>query len=290
MKTLKDIIGKSLLKMKPKPSSRQATPLPSREGLGVGLLFFFLLLTSCTHDKVPTYDTSMTSLNIWVGTAGGVVYESVTYNYSYAYEEGSVTFHAQISGMPVDHDRTFRLEVLGKDAASVAPTVRAEEYVIPAGAIGGTYKVHLNTQLLPDPTLFSTSDGIVQFRMVPNQTFQTGTENHQLFTVIVKNYLAKPDNWDTVPTTQSMIIYYPLSKYFGTYSRVKYQFMIQTLGLMDFKIQTSMGSLPSYDEETNTISSTYALQLQQQMQQALKEYNATHKTPLTDEFGNLVEF
>ncbi|MCR4995602.1 MAG: DUF4843 domain-containing protein [Bacteroidales bacterium] len=250
----------------------------------------FLVASACSHEDVPTYDTRQTSLNIWVGTAAGVVYESATYNYSYAYEEGTVTFYAQITGMPVEHDRTFRLEVFGQDSAMVAPTVRTEDFVIPAGAIGGTYQLHLNTQLLPDANLFTENDGRVQLRVVPSKAFSLGTEDHQSFTLIVKNYLAKPDNWDTVPQRNDMLIYFPLSKYFGSYSRVKYQFMIEHLGLVDFQIRSSMGSLPSYDEETNTVSATYAVQLQQMMQQALREYNATHETPLTDEYGQLVSF
>ncbi len=249
-----------------------------------------MALIGCSHQDVPTFDTHETRLNIWVGTAAGVVYESTSYNYSYAYEEGSVTFYAQISGMPVDYDRTFRLEVFGKDSAQVAPTVRREDFIIPAGAIGGTFLLHLNTQLLPDASLFTEREGSVQFRMVPNDTFAIGTEDHQSFTVIVKNYLAKPDNWDTVPTRNDMLIYFPLSKYFGSYSRVKYQFMIEHLGLIDFQIRSSMGSLPAYDEETNTISAAYAVQLQQVMQQALREYNETHDTPLTDEYGEAVTF
>ena len=244
----------------------------------------------CTQKDVPTYDTAETRLNIWVGTAAGIVYESTTYNYSYAFEEGSVTFYAQITGMPVDHDRTFHLEVFGDDADQVAPTVRYEDFIIPAGAIGGTYALHFNTQLLPVADLFSETDGTVEFRVVPGEQFDLGTENHQSFTVIVKNYLAKPDNWDTVPVRNDMLIYFPISKYFGSYSRVKYQFMIEHLGLIDFQIRSSMGAIPAYDEETNTISAAYAVQLQQVMQQALRDYNATHDTPLTDEYGELVTF
>ena len=265
--------------------------LPSIQGRGRGVgLLFCLFIISCSQESVPTYDTNESHLNIWVGTAAGIVYESVSYNYSYAYEEGSVTFYAQITGMPADHDRTFRLEPFGPAAAQVAPSVRDEDFVIKAGAIGGTYQLHFNTQLLPDPTLFSEKEDTVLFRMVPNDEFELGTEKHQEFTIIVKNFLSKPDNWDRVPTRNDMLIFKPLKDFFGDYSRVKYQFMIQVLGLIDFQIQASMGSLPSYVEETNTVSATYANQLVQKMQQALAEYNATHDTPLTDEYGYPVTF
>ncbi|MBQ9665567.1 MAG: DUF4843 domain-containing protein [Bacteroidaceae bacterium] len=240
-------------------------------------------LGGCSKDDISSYDTSLTALNIWVGNAAGVVYESTTYNYSYAYEEGSVTFYAQISGMPADHDRTFRLEAYGGDYDQMSSTIRTEEYVIPAGEIGGTYKVYFNTQQLADPTLFTTRDGSVNFRVVSNDDFAIGTENHQTFTVILKNYLAKPDNWDEANYPRV-----PLSRYFGIYSRVKYQFMIEHLGLIDFEI--NYNTQTAYDEETNVVSAVYAVYLQQVMQRALNEYNATHDTPLTDEFGTPVIF
>lgn len=247
---------------------------------GVGLL---LILMSCSHEEVMTYDPARTSLDIWVGNAGGAVFESTTYNYSYAYEEGAVTFYAQISGVPADHDRTFRLQPFGGDSAIMANTIRTEDYIIPAGQIGGSYKVYFNSQALSSPTLFTTRDGQIHFRVAPNEEFDLGTENHQQFTVILKNYLAKPDNWDAANFPRI-----PLSKYFGTYSRVKYQFMIEHLGLVDFEI--NYNTQTAYDEETNTISAVYAVHLQQLMQRALNEYNATHDQPLTDEFGNPVTF
>ena len=247
------------------------------------LIALLLLTAGCSKEEVSTYDPSRTSLNIWVGTQAGAVYETTTYNYSYAYEEGDVTFYAQISGMPSKQDRTFTLEAYGDDLERMGNTIRLEDYVIPAGEIGGTFQVHFNTQLLSDPDLFTDEDGTIHFRMVENSTFAIGTEGHQSFTVVLKNYLAKPDNWDTAN--------YPrvaLSKYFGTYSRVKYQFMIEHLHLIDFEI--NYNTQTAYDEETNIVSAVYAVYLQQVMQRALNEYNATHETPLTDEYGNPVTF
>ncbi len=247
------------------------------------LALLLLVAGSCSKESVDTYDTGYSALNIWVGNAAGVVYESTTYNYSYAYEEGSVTFYAQIIGMPASHDRTFHLEAFGGDSATMIQTVRTEDYVVPAGATAGTYEVHFNSQTLGDSTLFTDYDGSINFRMVPNEDFDTGSEGHQQFTVILKNYLAKPDNWDTAN--------YPrvaLSRYFGTYSRVKYQFMIEHLGLIDFQINYNVAT--AYNEETNTVSAAYAVYLQQVMQRALNEYNASHDTPLTDEYGLPVTF
>ncbi|MBR2154405.1 MAG: DUF4843 domain-containing protein [Bacteroidaceae bacterium] len=261
---------------------------PPRGGVRGGLSFLLislalLIFSSCTKEEVSTYDTGYTALNIWVGNAAGAVFEKETYNYSYAYEEGSVTFYAQLSGMPVPYDRTFRLEAFGGDSALMANTVRVEDYVLPAGAIRGEYKVYFNSQKLSDPTLFTKQDGMIHFRMVPNDQFAIGSENHQQFTVVLKNYLAKPSNWDKANFPSRA-----LSVFFGTYSRVKYQFMIEHLGMKDFEV--NYNAQTAYNEETNVVSNSYAIYLLQVMQRALNEYNNTHETPLTDEQGNLVTF
>lgn len=240
-------------------------------------------VVACEQEEVLKYDASRTGLNIWVGTEVGTVYEEATYNYSYAYEEGGITFYARVYGMPADYDRTFTLEAFGDSLELIAPTIRTQEYVMPAGAVFGEYKVYFNSQKLPSADLFSETDGAVSFRLAANDTFETGSEGMQSFTVVLRNRIAKPDNWDAANYPQVA-----LSKYFGSYSKVKYQFMIEHLGLIDFIISYSAST--AIDEATNTVSPAYAVYLQQLMQERLAEYNASHDTPLTDENGDIVIF
>lgn len=239
-------------------------------------------MTACQKEEVDTYDVTCTGLNIWVGTSVSV-YDSIAYNYSYAYEDGSVEFYAQVYGVPVDYDRTFTLEAYGDHYELVAPTIRKEVYTIPAGKVSGVFEVHFNTQALPFPDLFTETDGKVRFRVAINDDFMGGAENMQSFTVILRNRLAKPSNWDTANYPQVA-----LNQYFGMYSRVKYQFMIEVLGLVDFTI--SYFASTAIDESTNLISPAYAVYLQQLMQKSLKEYNNSHDVPLTDENGEPVTF
>lgn len=253
------------------------------DGMVGACLACILLVCSCQQEEVDTYDVTRTGLNVWVGTAQGMIYDAVSYNYSYAYEEGSVTFYARINGVPVNYDRTFTLEAYGDWADVVTPTIREEVYTLPAGAVFGTYAVHFNSQLLPSSELFTEEDGEIHFRVKPGDTFQMGAENMQSFTVTLRNRIAKPDNWDAAN--------YPLvalSKYFGTYSRVKYQFIIEVTGLVDFTI--SYFASTAINEERNLISPAYAVYLLQLVQEKLDEYNATHDTPLTDENGEPVTF
>ena len=60
-------------------------------------LLGLMATAACQKIEVPTYDVSRTGLNIWVGTSAGSIYDQVAYNFSYAYEEGSVTFYATLN-------------------------------------------------------------------------------------------------------------------------------------------------------------------------------------------------
>lgn len=241
----------------------------------------FMLLASCSKEEVPVYDTDQSALNIWVGTAS-IPADSVVYNYSYTMEVGYLPFHARVSGVPVDYDRTFELEAFEGDISLAEGSYFVNTCTIPAGEVQIVDTIYFDTSKL-NATAFTTTDGRLRFRVKENNTFQTGVGELSTLTVILKNYLAKPDEWDAA--TYPLMAY---SRYFGTYSRVKYQFMIQVLGLIDFHIDYR-ATVP-YDEATNTVSANYATFLADKARQALDEYNATHSTPLTDETGAVVTF
>ncbi|MBP3229372.1 MAG: DUF4843 domain-containing protein [Prevotella sp.] len=240
------------------------------------------LLASCSKEEVSVYDTDTTALNIWVGTAS-IAADSTIYNYSYSVDKGFLVFHARVAGMPVDFDRPFELEAFEGDLQLAEGSYSLRNYVIPAGAVQISDTIDFDTSKLRDASAFSVNDGRIRFRVKENNTFQTGAGELSALTIVLKNYLAKPAEWDAAV--------YPRMAYagiFGVYSRVKYQFMIQILGMMDFHIDYR-ATVP-YDEAANTVSYNYALFLADKMRQALDDYNATHATPLTDETGTVVTF
>lgn len=247
--------------------------------------FGSLVLASCEKNEMPVYDTSYTALNIWFGTSSNAL-DSTTYNYSYKMGEGTLTFYARVMGVPVDYDRTFELEVYDGDTGTAAGSYWTETYTIGAGETEVECNIYFDTSKLTDADSFTETDGHLCFRMAANDTFLAGTEDRTNLIVVLKNYLSKPDEWDSAT--------YPLrpySAYFGTYSKVKYQFMISELGLVDFHINYSTST--PYDEETNTISSAYASYLVQKLKVALEEYNNdlnNTDTPLRDETGSVVSF
>lgn len=240
----------------------------------------------CSENETPVYHKEYSALNIWFGTDYGTsftVLDSTVYNYSYSLEEGTVTFHARAIGVPVDYDRSFTLEAYKGDTDLAAGSFSTDTYTIKAGETSAECKITFDTSKLKDSEVFTEQDGHLYFRVVENSDFHTGVEDMNSLCVVLKNYLAEPLEWNTTVSP-----YYQWSRIFGTYSRVKYQFMIQTLGMRDFHI--SARATVAYDDENNIISYNYAKYLAERMALALEEYNNTHDTPLTDETGALVTF
>mgnify|MGYP002104918698 CR=1 FL=1 len=247
-------------------------------------------LSSCDKNSTPVFDEEYSALNIWFGTivsstlgSGDTVLDSVTYNYSYAIDEMSIMFNAQIVGTPVDYDRSFVLEAYDGDLSEAEGSYRTETYIFKAGQTKLECPIYFDTSKLKNRNSFTQSDGHLYFRVVANDDFVTGVDKRQKLVVVLKNYLAKPDEWDN-----DISPYSKYSTYFGSYSKTKYQFMIQVLGLIDFHIY-NRATMP-YNEETNEVSLNYAKFMAEQMKLALAEYNANHETPLMDETGALVTF
>lgn len=246
------------------------------------LFAFTAMLSGCSKNEYREFDANYASLAIWFGTEY-VPQDSITYNYSYALGEKTVHFYARTIGALSDHDRSFQLEAFDGDLDEAQGSYSLGEYTIKAGESIAQFDITFDTSKLKDALAFTQKDGHLKLRMKANDEFSTGVKELQTLTIVLKNYLSKPDNWDAAQYPLR-----PLSAYFGEYSKVKYQFMIQELNLVDFNI--SYNASISYDEETNTLSHNYANYLVSKMKLALEEYNASHDTPLTDETGNIVTF
>lgn len=251
--------------------------------LYINLLFALILgASSCSENETPVYDAERASLNIWFGLSN-TKQDSVTYNYSYVLDEGSITFMARVAGVPVDYDRTFTLKAIDGDIAEAEGSYRIETYTIPAGTVEVKCPIYFNTSNLKNDDSFTRKDGYLHFRIAENPDFEVGAAERQELIVVLKNYLAEPEEWNNyVPP------YLPWANYFGEYSKVKYQFMIQELGIMEFHVYASATS--PYNESTKEMSVNYAQYLREVLADALDEYEATNGKRLEDEFGRDVEF
>lgn len=241
-----------------------------------------ICLSSCKENDIPVFDAGYSALNIWFGTSA-IPVDSTTYNYSYSLGADTLKFYARVIGKLSDEDRTFSLEAYDGDLTEAEGSFFTTTYTIKAGESEAQFPIVFDTSKLKDANSFTQKDGHLYFKMKENTTFKTGATSMNELRVVLKNYISKPADWDaaTYPLR-------PYTAYFGAYSKVKYQFMIQILGLVDFHISYSQG--PSYIKETNTVSHYYATYLVQRLQLALDEYNSSHDSPLKDETGSLVVF
>ncbi len=241
---------------------------------------------SCEKNEMSLYDTSHTAMNIWFGNSASVV-DSITHNYSNYMGERAITFYAQITGLPTDYDRTFEIEAFEGDLSEAEGSFKTEVYTLKAHETRAECSMIFNTALLKDPNSFTRKDGHLNFRLKANDEFEPGTGEKSVMRVVLKNYLAKPDNWD-----DDVSYYNILSHYFGTYSAKKYQFILSVLEVADFKVE--YGSAVTFDESTNTYGYTYFnTYIVPKVKIALEEFNSDPNNPdapLRDESGQKVSF
>lgn len=107
--------------------------------------------------------------------------------------------------------------------------------------------------------------------------FKRGVGEDSVITISWSDNVVKPSNWDAL---------IGLSYYFGTYSTVKWRFIISVTGVDNFPLQQSGRIPPAPGEYTNA----GMLDINALLKTALNAYNATHQPALTDERGQLVTF
>lgn len=238
-------------------------------------LLMLLGTGGCSQNDRFYFDTDYRALNIWLGDEMMTRrVDSVIYNFAYHKDMDSVMFHVQVAGLPVASQTVFTLEAVEGDRDKVEYVVG--DYTLSEGEYSGSFPIYFRKADGFDE--FTDADGYIVFGMKANDTFQPGANN--TLRISLSNSVGKPANWDEAVYPER-----PLSTYFGTYSDVKYSFMIQVTGLSNFKIIYSTSNL-----QPGEISHLEAAYLQQKCRLALQEYNATHDEPLTDENDVTVTF
>lgn len=244
-------------------------------------LMMCAMLTGCEKEDIDRFSPEYSALNIWLGSSNIPLDEQI-YNYSYSIGEKAVPFYVRVSGLAADVDRTFTLEAVSGSLAEANGSYRTETYTIPAGATEAEFELYFDSSKLA-PGAFADKDGEIVFRMADNDSFRTGAKELSALKFVLRNYLSRPDDWDS-----ATFPYRAYSLYFGAYSEVKYKFMIEVTGLVDFRIHYNQSQ--PYDEAANTISTAYATYLQQLLRIELNKYNSTHDTPLCDDLGEPITF
>lgn len=234
-----------------------------------------LLLASACSKDISSYQNDPRAY-FYDQTTGVAIQQITERTFTFAPYDATVVTDTQyipvkIAGLPANTDRTFAARVITDSSTAV----EGRDYqllhgTIKANAITGTLPLVLHrTTMLKDSTLH------LRMAIADSADFKAGAVEDNFYTMIWNDALIKPNNWDTRPG---------IAQFFGTYSLVKYQFIIATLHKSQFDILTTR----VYDPTKVTTDQMYDYDAQ--LKSALKVYNSTHTPALTDEFGVLVTF
>lgn len=226
------------------------------------LALSLFLLTSCENDGFYYQDEARIRLEAPYILALG----SDSLEYSFVTSPSSVSeiilpITVYLMGSVTDYDRTVSLGVDESHTTAQPKHYSFPEHIIlPANAYSVTLPLTLNR----------TSDlqeaGVrLYINVVESTDFKVGIAEKNHLLIKWNDILSKPSNWDD------------LEEFFGTFSLVKYRFILNTLGVSGFDIETmSWAELNNYRIILIT---------------ALNEYNAANPgNPLKDEYGAYVTF
>ena len=229
------------------------------------LSFSAALLTSCssTDEDFFYQDEPRVRLvgdYIWAVGTDSISFSFVAYGSEVTEKEMLVD--AQIMGEVENRDRVVNLSVdPARTTADASLYTVPSTVTIPAGAVKATFPV-----ILKRSAALQTKTVRLYLQVAESADFKAGVNEENHIKLIWSDVLQKPKNWDT------------LEPFFGTYSDVKYRFMLaNSNGAGEFSTETmSWAMLNSY---------------RNLFQNALNAYNAAHPgNPLTDENNQLVTF
>ncbi len=170
----------------------------------------------------------------------------------------SIFVNFRIIGKAADRDRTINLVPTQASSAKAGYHYRVGSAIVKANQFTARVPIYVYRKPgLKDSTLTAT------LRVSENSDFKPGYPNRLRYKFTLADILSKPTNWETT-----------WSAYFGSYSEVKFRFLITATG----KTNWNAGPLP---QDSRFLS--------QKARNALLEYNQQYG-PLIDEFGQQVFF
>lgn len=202
-----------------------------------------------------------------------------TYTFFYrdaSVKQDTVYFDLYALGGPGDKDRPFVLKqviVAGKDNAE--PGVHYKAFNDPS--LASTYVVKAGEVHMFVPVIMlrhgslREREVVLQFALEENEWFRKGEVNKLWRRLEFADKLNQPSAWTTAAS----------NLYWGKYSKVKHEFMVQQTG--ERWDQEFMAALSA--------EQAYAVYWKVKLRTLLAEYNAAHlSNPLKDENGELVVF
>lgn len=230
------------------------------------IFILLVLVLGCKKSEIPTYH----------GADGISFYISYfanpdSINYSFALQPAqkqrdTVFIPMRLVGKPSANPRTFKLRAT--DSSTARNNV---DYILPNATLpANQLSVNYPLIVLNSPEMKTTTFKLM-LEVAPGADLVAGapgvaadlSANLKRMKVNITNQLIRPTYWDN------------LEFLFGTFSVVKFQFMIKVSGLTNF--------------DPNVVGAGDLFRLQVNFRNALTVYEAANG-PLIDEFGNRVKF
>ena len=228
--------------------------------------WFVLLASGCENDDYVWEGEDFARLvgpEVW--TQGP---DAMTFTFS-VYPADTMRFAVEsevyVQGRVSAEDRTVRLQVDEENTTAPAGSYSFPEEVV---LQGGEHHANFDILIHRIPEI-QNEDITLCVKIAPGGDLQAGVASASSLTITWNDRITRPSNWDE------------LEEFFGTYSEVKYRFIISTLGV----------SLFPYGEGEFTWGRMWNYHLQ--MVAALEEYNnnpANPDRPMRDENGSPISF
>lgn len=148
-------------------------------------------------------------------------------------DRDTVRIPLKIMGNAINYDGKFKLEVV--ESATTAQvgkhyTALSNSYIFEAGIFVKDFELEV---FKSDPDLEKESKSIT-LKIIESEDFGIGYTKNSIIKIMITNQIVKPVYWDM-----------PLALYFGAYSKVKHNLIINILG-HDFPLTLDQAINPPY--------------------------------------------
>ena len=192
----------------------------SRKKLAISCCaLIFVVLGSCTKDKLITYDDAA---NLYFEKKTNADNNDST-SFSFAIKplnlkEDTVYLNVHTMGKTSKSAREINLKVAEQSTAVEGTHYKLMTYVMPANAV----KVKLPILVMRNPDLLK-KEVFLKLSIVESKDFKPGIVSQLDYKIKINDFFSKPDNWDS-----------RLAVFFGVFSQRKFAFIFSTLGLSKF--------------------------------------------------------